>query len=967
VWFGTGIRFDVDAGRLWRDGDEVALRPKTAAVLAYLVDRAGEVVSKRELLDAVWPDGFVGDAVLVNCVLELRAVFGDDPKEPAFIATAHRRGYRFVAPLSATPDSAGGGPGPLFVGRDAELAQLEEWWRLVRRGTRQVVFVAAQAGVGKTALVDAFVDRLRDTDSVVVGWGQCVEQFGEGEPYLPIFDALAGLCRGGEGRRVVDVLAAMAPTWPSQLPGVVGGEALEALRALTVGMSAERMLRELAVALEALTVERPLVLVCEDLHLSDRATTELLGYLARRREAAQLLVFGTYRPAEVASAGHPLRQVVGELRAHEQCRFVPLELLDQPAVNAYLSERLAPRRPSETLVDDIFERSDGNALFVATIVDHLIGKGLLVDVAGAVRSTAALDRLGIPDSVGAFIDQQLDDLATDDRRLLEVAAAVGVEFTTEAVRAAAVRDAAEVDARLADLARATGVVVEGDVIEWPDGTLTGSYRFRHGLYQEVLYGHLSPTHRVEIHRRLGERLAAGYMSRAGEIAAELAMHFERGHVYDQALRYLADAADTAQRRVAYREVLDYATRGLALVEHTVATPERATVELRLRMQQVVAMSTLHGALAEGLEDAYQQTRRLCAQIEDPTLLGPVIAGLWNVAQASGSFTDAAELGGELHRLSRRHADPVLELEAHVILGFNDGIAGNPAGALEHFERGLELYDPDDHRGLAFVFGKDPAVESHQGAAVASWFLGYPDRARRHAEAACRLAHDLGYPTEIFTATSTAARIHLRCGNPQLVREYVAGQMRAYHRHGLTRSTLRAKIFDDWAAAQLGEPPSELALVPDGPAEIASRAIGEPSNLALEAETLAARGDLDGALELATEALASARRQGDLDTESMIVRLRGDLLVALASTAAQPDDSVEQAEQAFLEALEIARRQNAKSLELPAATSLARLWQSRGQVTEARELLAEVYGWFTEGFDTRDLQAAAALLTELETS
>jgi hypothetical protein len=264
-----------------------------------------------------------------------------------------------------------------------------------------------------------------------------------------------------------------------------------------------------------------------------------------------------------------------------------------------------------------------------------------------------------------------------------------------------------------------------------------------------------------------------------------------------------------------------------------------------------------------------------------------------------------------------------------------------------------------------VYGRDPAVECHHGAAVASWFLGYPDRARQHAEEACRIAYDLGYPAEIYNATTAAARIHLNCGDPHLVREYVAAQMRAYHHHGLTRSILRTKLIDDWAAAQLGEPPSELALLPDGPAELAGRAVGEPSNLGLEAETLAARGDLNGALELATEALASARRQGDLDTESRIVRLRGDLLLALASTATQPDDLIEQAEQAFREAIEIAGRQHAKSLELRAAISLARLWQSRGRVADARELLADVYGWFTEGFDTRDLRAAAALLAELE--
>ena len=569
--FFPGFRFETGSGRLWRDDDEIPLRPKTASVLGYLLSRPGDVVSKQELLEAVWPDGFVGDAVLSVCVNELRQTLADDPRHPGYIATAHRRGYRFVAPVSSTPQAVGATSERRrrFVGRNVELSLLDGWWQQARRGERQLVFVAAQAGVGKTALLDTFVDELREGYGVLVGRGQCIEQFGEGEAYLPLLDALSGLGRGPEGRHVRDVLRSTAPLWLLQLPGLHEPAELDALRSRTVGASSQRMLRELVDALEVLTAERPLVLVCEDLHLSDRSTTELLSYLAGRREPARLLMLCTYRPAEVVSRAHPLRHVVQDLRAHEQCRFLPLELLARPAVASYLAQRLAPDRPSSALVADVHQRTEGNALFVTTVVDYLLDRRLLTVAGGETRSREPLDRLGIPESVGQFIERQLDELDEVDRHLLEIAAAVGVDFSAEATLAAAQRldrphlEATDVEDRCSSLTRELGLLVEMDVAEWPDGTVTAQYRFRHALYQEVLYGHLPPAHRVAIHRRIGERLAAAHGPRAGDIAAELAMHFERGRDFERAIPFLARAAETALQRAALRETLDYANAGVA--------------------------------------------------------------------------------------------------------------------------------------------------------------------------------------------------------------------------------------------------------------------------------------------------------------------------------------------------------------------------------------------------------------------
>jgi DNA-binding winged helix-turn-helix (wHTH) protein/predicted ATPase len=961
--FFPGFRFEAGSGRLWRDDEEVQLRPKTAAVLRYLLGRAGDVVTKQELMQDVWPDGFVGDAVLTVSINELRQALADDSRHPTYIATAHRRGYRFVAAVSSMP--GGGGdtdlPARPFVGREAELTMLDEWWRAARQGRRQVVFVTAQAGVGKTALADAFVERCRNAGPLLVGRGQCVEQFGEGEAYLPLLDALSGLGCGVDGRHVRDVLRSTAPLWLLQLPRLVEPTEAEALRLQTVGASSQRMVRELGDALEVLTTERPLLLVCEDLHRSDRSTTELLAYLARRRDPARLMIVGTYRPADVFARSHPLRQVVRDLRTHGQCGFLPLELLSRSAITDYLSQRLTPRRPTDSLIADLHHRTDGNALFVTTVVDYLLDRGLVTDDADDVGTREPLDRLGIPDSVGQFVERQLDELEVEDRRQLEIAAAAGVEFSAETVHAAAKHDrpalqAADVADRFSALARDIGLLVELDLGEWPDGTVTAQFRFRHALYQEVLYGDLSPARRVAVHRRIGERLAEGYTTHAGDIAAELAMHFERGHDFERAIPSLAQAAETALRRAAHHEALDYADRGLRLLERTTGLADRPSVELRLRMMQTVALVTLHGAGAPGVDLAYQQARAVCAEIDDATLLGPVLYGLWSFAFNRGRMADATELSGELRQLADRRRDPVLEIQSHATAGYLDVLAGRPVTALPRLEQGLELYDRGSYRNLALAYGEDPGVGCHAWASYASWLLGAPDRARRHAADARELAQDLGYPNDIGQATWFATVIEVLCRDVDRVAVVSEELLQVCRQYDLTRWSAVGKVVRGWVVAQRGEPVRAVAAMREGLAEYSGTSGYPYFSSSLLAETLAANGDVTGALDAAAGALETARRNGEQWYEAELVRLRGELLLQ--------DGDVSDAERAFLEAHDIATRQGARSHQLRAATSLARLWQSQGNPAKGRDLLVEAYGAFSEGHDTHDVRAAAALLAEL---
>ena len=377
-------RFDPQVGQLQRGTKTVKLTPKALALLRALITRAGQVVTKEELLQAGWPQTVVSEDALTACIQELRRALHDEARSPRYIETVHRRGFQFigtvassqqeeanqkakgirqkikVAPPSPAPSTQH--PAPTLVGRDTELAQFHGWLEKALRGERQIVFVSGEAGIGKTTLIEAFLSEIMGqgagngspapTDPrplTPVPWissGQCIEHYGAGEAYLPVLEALGRLGRESDGERLIELLHQHAPTWLVQMPALLRETELEALQRKTAGATRERMLRELAEALEVIAAERPLILWLEDLHWSDYSTLDLLSVLARRREAARLLILGTYRPVEVLTRTHPLKAVKHELQLHGQCQELALDFLSEAAVAEYLAGRFGSPSPA---------------------------------------------------------------------------------------------------------------------------------------------------------------------------------------------------------------------------------------------------------------------------------------------------------------------------------------------------------------------------------------------------------------------------------------------------------------------------------------------------------------------------------------------------------------------------------------------------------------------------------------------
>lgn len=326
--FGS-FRLEPHTRQLWRGDEVLELQARPLAVLQYLMSRPGQVVAKEELLTAIWGATYVSKAVLKVAIRAIREALGEQANAPQYIETVGRTGYRYIggggsAGAAALTSEREAGRMSWIVEREPELAQLRGYLGQALQGERQLVFVTGEPGIGKSTLVDLFQHHLQSLQQTTTGYGQCVEQYGEGEPYLPIFEALSRLCRQASGKYMATLLRQYAPTWAVSMPGVLEEAERDRLLTQVQGVTRERMLRELADMIEISCTQQPLVLMLEDLHWSDYSTLELLSYLAQRRERARLMILGTYRPEEVQLREHPLQGVRQELQARQCCQELAL-------------------------------------------------------------------------------------------------------------------------------------------------------------------------------------------------------------------------------------------------------------------------------------------------------------------------------------------------------------------------------------------------------------------------------------------------------------------------------------------------------------------------------------------------------------------------------------------------------------------------------------------------------------------
>ena len=967
------FELDTSLYELRQAGTPCRIEPQVYEVLAYLVANHDRVVTKDELLDHVWPERYITEAALNTRLMAARKALGDSGKEQRFIKTIHGRGYRFVGTVrgrdaSTATDSpapvafplAASGPGldsrdaGVMVGRGLERQHLEDAFSRAAAGIRQVVFVTGEPGIGKTTLVDDFVAGLNGTDVPFVARGQCIDYRGAAEAYMPVLEAFGFLARGPDSGRLVPLVAERAPTWLAQLPWLVPADQAEALRQLTVSNTRDRMLREMLELLEVLSAIRPVVLVLEDVHWIDYGTLDLIDAIARRIQPARLMVLATYRPSDVHTRDHPLALVQRELRARGYASELQLSELSLEAVRDYLQRRLPGCDCPDLLAEVLRRRTDGNPLFVGSLLESWIARGAIQQREAGWTLLVSVEELaeGVPESLRDLIGLQLEQIDPASRELLSVASVVGPEFTSAAVAAGSGEPEDIVESMLATLAGRRILIEDRGAAEFADGTVCGRFAFLHDLYQEVLYSQLPPGRQVRLHRAIGEWLQSAYGTGAPDHAAELAMHFHRGRVPGMALEYLLHLAAQAQARGAPREALEHLEIARGLLESCDAAA-RAAHELSLRMLLPTAMVATRGFAAPEVEEAYLDALDLAAATGNDEARASIAYSLAALHEYRGQHEEAyAVLSAVSPDVA---ASDRLAVEYHALLSCTHFHRGGFSETVSHADSGLLLDKSQASNPRYAALGEDPAVGCNEWSSHALWFLGYPDRALDRAREAIRLASVPERSYGLASAQTHAIRVHQLRRESEKARDMASRTVALATECGFSYHLSVAMILEGWAMSMLGDPAGSSRIENGLSLHQANGADMDRSYfLALHAEAACARGEYGMALATLDEALHRLPNGGRFFYEAEIHRLRGE---ALRHLPAQRDG----AEACFRKALEIARHQDARSLELRAAMSMARLHLEDGNADAAHSLVQPIYEWFDEGLDTRDLLDARALL------
>lgn len=999
-------RVEPAANTLMRVEEEIRLEPKVMKVLSCLAAHAGEVVSKQELIDEVWRTEFVAANTLTRAIAEIRRALGDDARKPTYIQTIPKRGYRLIGEVlleaAATPPSLADETfdepeRPVFVARQSELARLDRLLEAALEGRGAVAFVNGEAGTGKTALAGEFCRRtLERHEGLVVTWGACNAATGAGDPYGPWRQVLsqltgdieAGTTGGGLGRSQAQRLWAIAPEAGQSIADhgvdlvetLVSGQAmvermatratenpgwLEVLRRqaefrMTVPAAADirqsALFEQLARVVRQLAGGRPLVVVVEDLHWADSGSADLLFHLGRRLEGSRVMVIGTYRASEVAlgrnGGRHPIEAVLHELKREHGDTTVELAQSGRPEfVDALVDSE--PNDLGRSFRDALFEKTRGHALFTVELLRAMQERGELVrGEDDAWVEGPDLDWRILPARVEGALQERISRLPDQLHDLLTVAAVEGEEFTAEVVaRIAKVPEGDVVKILGRDLERRHRLVAGRGFRQLSESRLS-RYRFRHNLFSNYLYEELDEAERAYLHHDVGLALEQLHGEHVGEIAAELAHHFERAGRIDKAVIYLGAAAGRAIAVSAFTEAAAFNRRALDLLRPSLESPEAQQAYIEHLRMLATAVALPNGWTDPQVAVLADELRSRCTAAGDDAGLFWALLMLISHHGNRGDFHRQRPLLQESLDLAEASADPLLVMTAHWLQLYYI-FAGEPKRALAHLKTAASMLSPELAEQFFRLNGFDPRPVIPTWIGIAESVLGFLDRGADEFAKALEIADELGSPFSRAFIRGLMGPMLIQFGLPnglQLSEECIE----IATERGFEEIRLYGILGRVYTAAAHGDgTPNENYI---DTIEAFGYGMPLPWCLRIRCMLLLADGKPQ-------DALTEVRRLADLMDEtghrleeSSCHRFEGDAAMLLGDN--------ERAERAYLRAIGVASRQQVKPLELMAATALAGLWQEQGRVEEVEKLLRPLCLWFERGPETSMLAPAKAILDRL---
>jgi class 3 adenylate cyclase/predicted ATPase len=840
-----------------------------------------------------------------------------------------------------------------LVGREQEIGLLRERWAQVKDGLGQVVLLSGEAGIGKSRLVQVLKEHVAAEPQAWLTPCQCSPYYQHTALY-PLIELLERVALRFEREEsppqklrklegfVVQYGLPLAETVPL-LAALLSLPLPADYAPLTLSPEQQKhmTLHALLTILLRIAVQQPVLFVMEDLHWVDPTTLELLSLLVDQGPTARILALWTFRP----DFSPPWTG-----RAH--LTQVTLPRLPQRQA-AEIAARVAHGKvlPPE-IVAQVVAKTDGVPLFVEELTKMVLESGLLQEREAHYELSGPLPPLAIPATLHDSLMARLDRLAAV-KGLAQFGATLGREFSYALLQAVSPWDEGTLQRGLQQLVAAEFLYQQGLP---PQAT----YVFKHVLIQDAAYQSLLRSTRQQYHQRIAQVLEAQFLEIAEAQPELLAHHCTAAGLPAQALPYWQRAGQRASERSAHVEAIAHLRQGLALLQTLPETPERTRREVDMLSALGASLIATQGYGAPEVAQTYLRARQLCAHLDDPHQRFPVLRGLWLYYLACADLQTTHDLSKQLLSVARHVQDAAMLVVAYRVLGATLLQRGAVAEAHAHFTQGIALYDPQHHHALAVLYGEDAGVICHSLDAWMLWCLGYPDQGKVHNEEAVTLAQQSAHPFSLSCILGFAAIFHQYRREVRTAQERAAAAIRLAKEQGFPFWLAHGAILHGWALAQQGQAQEGIAQLTEG--LMTYRATGaenlRPYWLALLAEAHGMQGEPEAGLAVLAEALTVVDKTGGRSYEPEMYRLKGALLLQ------QHADNEAEAETCFHHAIRIAQSQQATSWELRAVTSLARLWQQQGKRQAAHDLLVPVYHWFTEGFDTPDLQQARALLHAL---
>lgn len=838
-----------------------------------------------------------------------------------------------------------------LVGRQEEVGLFMRRWELVKEGDGQVILLSAEAGVGKSRVLRAVQDRLKgESFNRILYFGS---PFHQNSALYPTADQLRRVLRVGKQQKdeavldrleqVLQELAVPVEKYIPYLAALLGIDVSE--RFGTSNLSPQdfraRTLESAIAVIERMSEGNPVLMVVEDAHWIDPTTLELLSTLVNRLREKRILLVIAFRPefqAPWGTEGHVTTCTLNHLSRKESAALVRVAAGGKPLPDG--------------VVDRIVARTDGVPLFTEELTKAVLESGALRDAGDSYELQGALSSLAIPDSLHDSLMARLDRLPTS-KEIAQIGSVIGREFSYELLSQVAGLDGARFDEALDELVGSGLLFCHGKRPE-------AIFEFKHALIRDVSYESLLKSNRRRIHERIAIAMESGLPGQGASAPELIAHHFEGAGNVERAIAYWYKAGQRGSEHSAYHEAIAHCERGLKLLESVSDSEQRTQWELDFQLVIGVSSMAIHGFSSPTVLAAYSRARNLAKEQQDRTRLFAATWGVWMYQQQTGQIASARNMADELIQLSEQLGDTEFRLEAHHAAWATCYRMGDFANCLYHAEQGIALHDPDKHPQLAHRYsGHDAGICAGNHASLSSWFLGHPDQAINLYRASAELAERIKHPFSMVHANWFGSMLYRHLQDPERAYIYTDNALKQSRELKYPQLTGYSEIIHGWAIAQLRDKDEGIRIMNSALDDLTR--IGAWARcgtfLPCLVEVHAINNETEKALATVERTLDLIQKSGERTAETEILVLKGEILSRAGHSRTDVEDALHAA-------LDLARRDGVRAMELRAATALARLWLDMGRRQEALELLAPVYATFTEGLGTPDLKAARVVLDEL---